>query len=91
MSTHTRATTVPCPTCGAPTGTHCRTRTGRRATWPHVERDRPLREQWTDGYLEADRSWAQAVLDATAPDAHPDALGRLVRMARRTIPRPGVQ
>ena len=48
-----------CTTCNALPGDPCLTRTGRKLTdhghGCHEDRVRPIREVWTDGYLQAER------------------------------------
>lgn len=42
-----------CPYCGAGFGKWCVTSSGRRATWLHGDRSRPVYRGYSVGYLEA--------------------------------------
>jgi hypothetical protein len=51
----TDATTIPCARCEATIGEPCKTISGKRATYSHAGRQRPLNEAWREGYYEGVR------------------------------------
>ena len=42
--------TTPCPRCGAAPRKGCRSRSGKRASYPHVDRQQAVWEGWQTGY-----------------------------------------